>query len=92
MRIHELKCWPEYFEPLADGRKRFEWRNNDRDFHAGDILHIREWSQTTSYSGRELYEKIDYIIAIKPGEFSPIGIPAGYALMSLHRVTLDLRD
>jgi len=91
MRIHELKCWPEFFEPLLDGRKRFEWRINDRDFHAGDILHLREWSAATTYSGRELYLKVDYILTVKSGEYSPIGIPTGYAIMSVSQVSLEVK-
>lgn len=26
MTLHDLKCWPESFEPLRDGRKTFEIR------------------------------------------------------------------
>lgn len=40
---HELKCWPEFFWPLKFGRKRFEYREDDRGYQVGDELVIRLW-------------------------------------------------
>lgn len=40
---HDLKCWPEFFQPLIEGRKPFDYRLNDRDFQVGDVLHQREF-------------------------------------------------
>ena len=40
---HDLKTWPEYFEPILTGRKTFEIRHDDRDFKTGHVLHLREW-------------------------------------------------
>ena len=37
---HELKCWPDFYERLADGTKTFECRRNDRGFQKGDYLKI----------------------------------------------------
>ena len=34
--VHELKCWPEYFEAVISGAKTFEVRKNDRDFAVRD--------------------------------------------------------
>lgn len=39
----ELKCWPEPFSALIDGRKTFEWRQDDRPYRLGVTLHEREW-------------------------------------------------
>jgi hypothetical protein len=40
---HELKIWPQYFRPVADGDKTFEVRKNDRGFQKGDVVMLREW-------------------------------------------------
>jgi hypothetical protein len=59
---HELKCGPRYFEAIIDGRKTFEVRINDRDFHVLDILWLREWDPVTGYSGRETRREISYLL------------------------------
>jgi uncharacterized protein DUF3850 len=41
--IHELKCWPEFFDALWNGRKTFEVRRNDRNYRVGDTLSLHEW-------------------------------------------------
>jgi len=40
---HILKCWPEYFEAIGQGRKTFEVRENDRNYQEGDSLELREF-------------------------------------------------
>jgi hypothetical protein len=42
-KIHELKCWPEFFEPALAGEKMFELRNDDRNFKVGDIVVLHEY-------------------------------------------------
>ena len=40
--IHELKIRREYFDDVESGRKPFEVRRNDRDYHKGDYLLLYE--------------------------------------------------
>jgi hypothetical protein len=62
MKRHTLKCWPEYFQAYIDGRKRFEFRVNDRDYQLGDMLIVREWSPISDeYSGREFVMTVQYL-------------------------------
>ncbi len=42
MRI-EKKCWPEFFQKLADGTKTYELRLADWECNPGDTLVLREW-------------------------------------------------
>jgi hypothetical protein len=65
--IHDLKCWPEYFAPLADGRKPFELRLNDRPYAVGDTLLVREYEPVTrSYSGRSVRCLVTCLVAGGP--------------------------
>lgn len=78
--IHSLKTWPEYFQAVEDGRKRFELRVNDRDFQAGDWLWLQEWNpETRAYSGRESWMRVTYIAQ---GVF---GLPDNVCVMSIER-------
>jgi len=63
---HELKCWPQFFVETRGGRKKFELRRADRDFHVGDELLLKEWKPDPTvvdgYTGRELLVRVDYIM------------------------------
>lgn len=68
--VHELKTWPEYYEKVISGEKTFEIRKDDRGFKTGDVLHLREWDQTTgAYTGQETVVKVVYLTAfgMEPG-------------------------
>lgn len=61
-REHDLKVWPEFFDPLESGIKTFELRRDDRGFRVGDVLLLREWSRSAGYSGRQLRRRVSYLI------------------------------
>jgi hypothetical protein len=65
MTVHELKTWPNYFEAILDGRKLFELRVNDRDFHVGDELFLCEYIPGKGeYTGRQIRKLVTYILPV----------------------------
>lgn len=59
----ELKTWPEFFEPVWDGIKKFEVRQDDRGYKAGQFWKLREWiPQSQEYTGRWMRIKITYVL------------------------------
>ncbi len=75
--IHALKIDPIYFDEVRNGNKRFELRNNDRDFHVGDYLALNEWDGM--YTGRSELVKVEYMM--NPNDIMPC--PGNYAIMSI---------
>ena len=61
-RKHELKIIYPYFQQVWDGFKKFEVRENDRDFRVGDLVILREYQLDTKiYTGREIRVIINYL-------------------------------
>lgn len=58
---HSLKILPEYYDAVHAGLKKFEVRFNDRDFHVGDFIILREWNNE-KYTGRAIHCWITYIL------------------------------
>lgn len=92
-KMHEVKCWPEFYDPLADGRKPFEVRFNDRDYQVGDLLHVREWSvdrlteascartcDGDGFTGRNTWRKVTYVLPLDKGIFKDFCMPNYVAL------------
>ena len=75
MLTHQLKIYPEYFNAVAAGEKKFEYRKNDRDFHVGDTLQLRELAG--EYTGREIKVKVTYMLT----KFD--ALPDGWCIMSI---------
>lgn len=66
---HELKTYPNFYQAVIDGKKKFEIRKNDRCFSVGDVLRLREYDPTKEldpvtekYTGRYCYVRVDYIL------------------------------
>ena len=76
---HDLKILPEYFEPVLDGRKKFEIRKNDREFNVGDTLLLREW-YSNEYTGREVRRKVTYVLP------TAVGLAKDYVILSIEEV------
>jgi len=52
------KIWPEYFEAVNSGKKKFELRLDDFEVKEGDILILEEWNpKTREYTGRKTEKK-----------------------------------
>ncbi|EJN2865034.1 DUF3850 domain-containing protein [Salmonella enterica subsp. enterica serovar Yaba] len=77
-KIHELKIWPEFFQPVMDRVKHAELRLNDRDYRAGDIVFLREFLPGNGeYSGRYHTVIISHVADVSA--FMP-----GYVLLSFY--------
>lgn len=59
----EKKVWPEYFQKISDGKKKYELRLADFDVNEGDVLVLKEWDPNTKeYTGRELTKNVTYVL------------------------------
>lgn len=81
MKIHNLKTLPKYFKAQILGTKQFEIRNNDRDFHVGDVLILEEWNN--KYTGSVLYVRVTYALR----EFE--GLKDGYVVLGTEPLTKE---
>jgi len=78
---HILKCWPEYFQAISNGSKKFELRKNDRGFKTGDTLILVEYDpETAQFTGLKTKAEVDFLLASFPG------LEPGYVAMSLTNV------
>ena len=58
---HELKILPVYFQPVLDGTKTFEIRDNsERNFQEGDPVILNEWDGER-YTGRSAKRLITFV-------------------------------
>jgi hypothetical protein len=83
--VHELKCWPSYFDAIKSGAKSFEARFDDRGFKVGDVLRLREFapeieppSPPEGYTGRVIEREVTYIL-----RGPAFGIERHYVVMAL---------
>lgn len=63
---HEKKTWPEYFQKIIEGDKKFELRLADWECKEGDTLVLREWDpKTKDYTGRTMEKEVTYVLKTK---------------------------
>jgi len=66
------KSWPEMFEKVLDGTKKFDLRLADFECKAGDTLVLQEWDpKSKKYTGRELRKKVTYVLKTKEVKLWP---------------------
>lgn len=85
--LHELKTDPGVFDAVADGRKTFEIRRDDRNFEEGDELLLRRTRDSGSamangaplvYTGQQLRCRVTYVLR------GPVyGLRDGWAILSI---------
>lgn len=75
MKTHELKIRPVFFRAVSAGKKKSEFRINDRDYMVGDILKLRECYPDEHYTGQFVFVRITYITPLT--EWAP-----GYLMLS----------
>jgi hypothetical protein len=83
MRVHELKCWPIYFQLILTAEKRCELRSEaDRVFLAGDFLRLREFD-----FGAGRYTANCTCVRVTDVLREHAGIAPGFALLSVEAVS-----
>lgn len=64
------KTWPEYFEAVKSGKKKFELRLADFKVKEGDILILEEWNpKKKKYTGRKIKKDVKFILKFKLDDF-----------------------
>ncbi len=67
--IHK-KIWPEFFDAIQKGEKKFELRLADFDLNAGDVLILEEFDpKTKKYSGRKITKKCAKVFKLDISKF-----------------------
>ena len=62
-KTHKLKILPQFFTAVAEGRKMFEIRENDRDYRTNDLIILQEFNPVNNtYTGKEIKVLVTYIL------------------------------
>lgn len=68
--IIKKKIWPEYFDLVKSGKKKFELRLADFDISEGDALVLEEWDpKRKEYTGRRLEKLASSVLKLNPTKF-----------------------
>lgn len=69
MAIVEKKIWPENFEEVSSGKKKYEPRLLDFKINEGDELLLKEWNpKEGKYTGRKIKKKVIKVLKLLPSE------------------------
>jgi ASC-1-like (ASCH) protein len=76
---HDLKTWPVYWEAIAEGRKPFEVRKNDRNYQVGDTLRLHWFDpEKVEFNGGLIEAEVTYMLA-----GPAFGIEAGTVVLGI---------
>ncbi len=75
-KIHQVRLGSEFFDDVAEERKRFELRKNDRDYKTGDWLELLEFKEG-KHTGRMVRAEITYMLE----DFT--GLEEGYCILGI---------
>jgi hypothetical protein len=81
MKEHQLKTWQPWFNDTVAGKKKFEFRKDDRGFEVGDTLILRGYDpHSEKYVGGFWSFKVTYILRDAPG------LPKDYCIMGIEEL------
>lgn len=70
MATIKKKTWPELFNLVISGKKKFDVRLADFDVKEGDTIVLEEWNpETKQYTGRKAEKKINYVLKFTLDKF-----------------------
>lgn len=86
MATHELKSWPAQFQMMWTGRKRAEFRRDDRHYEVGDRLDLREWDPDLGrYTGFRLTARVTHLV-----RGPELEVPLGFVVLSIEVLDADV--
>ena len=66
----DKKTWPEHFEKILNGKKKFDLRLDDFKCNIGDIIVLKEFNpKTKKYTGRVIEKEVTYVLKTKDISF-----------------------
>ena len=85
-KVHEIKCWRQWFAGVVERSKTFEIRKNDRDYRSGDALRLIEWDNLAGKpTGRVALCKVLDVLQ----DFD--GLTRGYCAMGVFFLNLETK-
>ena len=69
--IIEKKIWPEFFDGVKNGEKRFTIRLADFDINEGDTLVLKEYDpEKKEFTGRKTEKRCKTVLKTNPTTFN----------------------
>jgi hypothetical protein len=84
--VHNLKCWPQFFDAILRGEKRHDLRRTtDRTFRPGDLLRLQEFDPASQrYTGRSQTVEATYVTSVdQPCALSDQALHPDYCILSI---------